>query len=300
MSEEFTQIVAGMTGAQLIEALNGNSNKTKINLEAIIADVLLRVIGNNIKQIKSENGKFYYTLNGTDWIASDNNVWGSIEGDIANQTDLQNALSLKASTEQLNQTNTNVSNLSDRLTGLGVTVSANTNAITQNSTAIGNIQTKQAKQVSSDTIALLRISSSGFMQYSLDGVTWTNVQSIADINWGSIGGELSNQQDLQQILASKVNNSQLTSHTNNKNNPHEVTKAQVGLENVDNTADVDKPISTAAQHEFDEIIGSISQLFEEKMNKTEDLTAVEYITLNEWNVRREAGTLSDTTLYIVE
>lgn len=32
-------------------------------------------------------------------------------------------------------------------------------------------------------------------------------------------------------------------HALNKTNPHEVTKAQVGLGNVDNTADADKPIS---------------------------------------------------------
>lgn len=36
-------------------------------------------------------------------------------------------------------------------------------------------------------------------------------------------------------------------HISNKNNPHEVTKAQVGLGNCDNTSDLDKPISTATQ-----------------------------------------------------
>lgn len=40
----------------------------------------------------------------------------------------------------------------------------------------------------------------------------------------------------------------LETHINNKSNPHEVTKAQVGLGNVDNTADTDKPISTATQN----------------------------------------------------
>ena len=40
----------------------------------------------------------------------------------------------------------------------------------------------------------------------------------------------------------------LTSHTNNKSNPHAVTKAQVGLGNVDNTSDANKPISTATQN----------------------------------------------------
>jgi hypothetical protein len=44
--------------------------------------------------------------------------------------------------------------------------------------------------------------------------------------------------------ANKVQ-SNLTTHINNKSNPHGVTKTQVGLSNVDNTADVNKPVSTA-------------------------------------------------------
>lgn len=40
----------------------------------------------------------------------------------------------------------------------------------------------------------------------------------------------------------------LTSHTTDTNNPHAVTKTQVGLGNVDNTSDVDKPVSTATQN----------------------------------------------------
>ncbi|MBS6366957.1 MAG: hypothetical protein KH420_06360 [Clostridiales bacterium] len=39
----------------------------------------------------------------------------------------------------------------------------------------------------------------------------------------------------------------LSNHINDKSNPHGVTAAQVGLGNVDNTADADKPISTATQ-----------------------------------------------------
>lgn len=40
----------------------------------------------------------------------------------------------------------------------------------------------------------------------------------------------------------------LETHINNKSNPHEVNKAQVGLGNVDNTSDANKPISTATQN----------------------------------------------------
>jgi hypothetical protein len=43
----------------------------------------------------------------------------------------------------------------------------------------------------------------------------------------------------------------IDTHINNKNNPHGVTKTQVGLGNADNTSDMDKPISTAMQTALD-------------------------------------------------
>ena len=43
----------------------------------------------------------------------------------------------------------------------------------------------------------------------------------------------------------------LAAHTGRTDNPHGVTAGQVGLGNVDNTADADKPISTAAQTALD-------------------------------------------------
>lgn len=41
--------------------------------------------------------------------------------------------------------------------------------------------------------------------------------------------------------------SNLNAHTKNQNNPHNVTKSQVGLGDVDNTSDLNKPVSTAQQ-----------------------------------------------------
>lgn len=41
------------------------------------------------------------------------------------------------------------------------------------------------------------------------------------------------------------NKNQLDEHRQNQENPHGVTKAQVGLDQVDNTSDKDKPVSTA-------------------------------------------------------
>lgn len=43
----------------------------------------------------------------------------------------------------------------------------------------------------------------------------------------------------------------LTQHLTNKSNPHNVTKEQIGLGNVSNTSDLDKPISTATKAALD-------------------------------------------------
>ena len=49
-----------------------------------------------------------------------------------------------------------------------------------------------------------------------------------------------------QTKVSAENTARIT-HENSKSNPHSVTKTQVGLGNVDNTSDTNKPISTATQ-----------------------------------------------------
>ena len=46
-------------------------------------------------------------------------------------------------------------------------------------------------------------------------------------------------------------NANIQSHITNTSNPHSVTKAQVGLTNVDNTSDANKPVSTATQTALD-------------------------------------------------
>jgi hypothetical protein len=57
--------------------------------------------------------------------------------------------------------------------------------------------------------------------------------------------------DLIQSLLDQYENQRLSIHLNDRNNPHGVTKSQVGLFNVDNTSDINKPISTATQTYLD-------------------------------------------------
>ena len=51
----------------------------------------------------------------------------------------------------------------------------------------------------------------------------------------------------------------LLDHLTDYNNPHRVTAEQIGLGNVDNTRDIDKPISTATQEALTDITESIAE-----------------------------------------
>ena len=67
---------------------------------------------------------------------------------------------------------------------------------------------------------------------------------LGDIVWYVVTKEqLANKSYVD--LSSKGVKDKLDSHIADKANPHSVTKAQVGLGNVDNTADVNKPVSNA-------------------------------------------------------
>lgn len=296
---DFQKIVEGMTGQQFMESINGNFELTKEQINTLAANILLRLISNNVKQIKVENNKMYYTLDDTTWKPVDVNTWGSITGDITNQTDLQTILNSKAPSSSLDKINSDVNTLSNKLSGLTTSVSTNSSNIQQNTKSIGELQSSNATKVSSPTIVAFRISSSGFLQYTIDNVAWINVQSIAEINWGAIGGEISNQIDLKEQFDSKVKQSDFDSHVSNKENPHEVTKSQVGLSEVDNTSDENKPISIAQKEKFNSIDALISELKSDKLSKSDEISDITYITLEDYNAAKEAGTLNDTTIYIV-
>ena len=106
-----------------------------------------------------------------------------------------------------------------------------------------------------------------------DGVTYWNdlpyifddagqPLSTADYQMGNAqGGWTTMSQAQQDALNSGANTTNIGqigtntttigNHIANTNNPHSVTASQVGLGNVDNTSDLDKPISTATQNALD-------------------------------------------------
>ena len=73
-----------------------------------------------------------------------------------------------------------------------------------------------------------------------------------------------------------VSNAVFTQHVQNFNNPHQVDKIQIGLSNVDNTSDMDKPVSTATQEAIDELLRMINEIID-------DVGGMNYITNCVWD-----------------
>ena len=62
----------------------------------------------------------------------------------------------------------------------------------------------------------------------------------------ALNAEIQRAKEAEATITSNLNN-----HISDYHNPHKVTKAQVGLSDVDNTSDADKPVSNATQIELD-------------------------------------------------
>lgn len=72
--------------------------------------------------------------------------------------------------------------------------------------------------------------------------------------------DTSNPHSVTPAQIGAISISAFTDHTTDYNNPHQVTKAQVGLSNVDNTTDLDKPISTRVQTELTSIFNELDRI----------------------------------------
>lgn len=113
----------------------------------------------------------------------------------------------------------------------------------------------------------------------------------AGATFSNIAGSPYDNEALASALNQKANNStvealsetvdnnyntldgKIDTHIADKTNPHEVTKAQVGLGNVDNTSDLNKPISTATQTALNGKQNTISDLSEIRSNASNGQSA---------------------------
>ena len=97
-----------------------------------------------------------------------------------------------------------------------------------------------------------------------DQVGLGNVDNTADINKPVSVAQQNALDTLSNSLNTAINN-----HVGNTNNPHQVTKEQVGLGKVDNTSDLEKPISVATQNAISEVVFNLDKHIADKKNPHE-------------------------------
>lgn len=161
--------------------------------------------------------------------------WGTILGTLSDQTDLQSALNLKANLVDGKVPASELPSYVDDVIEVADYAALPTTG------EIGKIY------VTLDNNKIYRWSGSIYIEIAANN-------SI----WGAITGTLSNQLDLQAALDAKQNT--LVSGTSIKtlegqsllgSGNIDLSKSDVGLGNVDNTSDANKPISTATQTALD-------------------------------------------------
>lgn len=126
--------------------------------------------------------------------------------------------------------------------------------------------------------------------------------SITQSGQGStvaLDAEIKRAKEAEAAITSNLNN-----HIQDYQNPHKVTKDQVGLNNVDNTSDADKPVSDATQTELDkkanqtyvnqlqQTITSLQSTIQQLQTKVTNMsTTIESVQNNITNMQTTINTL---------
>jgi hypothetical protein len=272
----YTLLYIGMSGQKFVDQTNSNWTATDAQFATHNKALNIRIISNQLKEIKLENDILYYTTetleegSETDnrtWFPVESS-WGKIKGSISDQKDLQEALSNKVSTNEFNTlvsvVSTNTSNITS-LKGDITTISNNLSDLINTVNGANGIairltkaENKLAKTIISDDVLAIRATEDGFLEYTTNNEDWHSVSTAGTVEWGDIIGDITNQADLQLILKNltsdiSTNTEDIKNHINDTENPHNVTASQVGLGNVDNTSDENKPVSIAQQQAIDNL-----------------------------------------------
>lgn len=104
---------------------------------------------------------------------------------------------------------------------------------------------------------------------------------LGDIVWYVVAKEQLASKNYVDLSSKGVKDS-LDVHIADKANPHNVTKAQVGLGNVDNTADVDKPVSNAVSSAI--ITATTDMATKTYVNQKDNLKADKATTLSGYGI----------------
>ena len=207
-----------------LETANRDINNNANNIAKLVQDLDKKISSTTIKEMRLTENVLEWSPDGINWYRQDvmNTLsWGSITGDITQQSDLY-----------------------QRLTSLDTSVASLTNTVSSHTTAIAELKS------------------------SLEAITPKIESSTAEVaEMKETVEEMSGK--VSDLETNKADSVAFTSHVNNHENPHEVTKEQIGLGNVDNTADADKPVSNPQQAYIQEAIdGALTGIGSTVANKS--------------------------------
>lgn len=243
--KELNQKISNETTAREVADTKINQSIGNINTSIININSSIDNINDNIKgfdeSIDNVNKSVDELSTKVDNAVADVNA---VKKDISNvKNDIS---SINTSIDSLN---TNVSNLTSKVTTNTINITNNKNAITNINNKIPSDASSTNKLVTNNNLTnyvqtttltetLLSYLTKDELSTELQGYVTTE-----ELNT-TLEGYLS-EADLNTKLNEYTTLTMFNSHVNNKSNPHGVTKEQVGLGNVDNTSDINKPLSTA-------------------------------------------------------
>lgn len=288
----------GTSGEQLEQDWKYNFDLIKNLISSLDADVIKKITSNEIQQIKVVDGIAYFTTD-------DGQTWSSLGASFA--TIAGNPDDCPALVEKFKDYTTIVDfkALGDR-----VTLAENNIVVLQSTTGLLNtdvgilkqeietpvtgalarliiLETDMKEKISSKSIIEIRERAEGLLEYTNDGTNWFPVSSLVGVQWGEILGDINNQADLKlqfehitelieeaSTTANTAANS-LDEHLKDYNNPHAVTAEQIGLGNVDNTADANKPVSGPQQEAINAAVAGAATILHVVALKRADYEAIE-------------------------
>ena len=132
----------------------------------------------------------------------------------------------------------------------------NPHEVTKAQVGLGNVDNTSDlnKPISLETERALRLKQ--------DLITNNNKLDADLVDDSSSNHKFATESQLAQI---ETNRRDIASHISNIDNPHQVTKYQIGLGSVDNTSDLEKPISTATQQALDTKQNEASVIYQDKV-----------------------------------
>ena len=264
------------TGKQTEVAFNQNFALVKRLLDELFTIAAITVTSEQITQIKADTTTTPYTLYYTiDPLDSENPTWiplvstsfANLRGNPNDNIALKTILDSKGSANDVSILQTQMDGATSNITALQSQVGTNTSDIATNTASISDIRDELLDVVHTqhgDTLYIRYVPTTNTLEYSVDGTTYIDINALGT-NFSSITGNVEDNTTLVTYIATEITNAvtaatatyalneDLRAHVTNINNPHNVTKAQIGLGNVENYSLATMPIPASVQAALDEL-----------------------------------------------